>query len=230
MRRILIAMALVILCSCNRNAVLVPCDNGTVRLQVITPGIVRVSVSPDGKFSGRESLAVLPQPGCTDFKVTKEAGRVVLATEALIVEVSKADGTIQFFKADGTPLALDGHSAFEPIEAEGKRAWSTTVSYASAADEAFYGLGQHQAGEFNHKGRREELYQYNTKISVPMVVSNKGYGILFDAYSLSRWARRKPTASWAKCSMWTLPAPISPKRGRPLCSAKTVFSTRMSAP
>ena len=187
MRRFLIVMTLVLLCSCNRNTVTVPCDNGTVRLQVIAPWIVRVSVSPDGKFSDRESLAVLPQPGCKDFKVIKEAGRVVLATEVLSVEVSQADGTIQFYKADGTPLALDGQSSFEPIEAGGKRAWSTTVSYASAADEAFYGLGQHQAGEFNHKGLREELYQYNTKISVPMVVSNKGYGILFDAYSLSRW-------------------------------------------
>ena len=111
---------------------------------------------------------------------------------ALKVEVHLADGTLHFFRADGTPLALDGKSAFQPVEVEGKKAWSTTVSYASPEDEAFYGLGQHQAGEFDHKGRREELYQYNTKISVPLVVSNKGYGLLFDAYSLSRWGSAQP--------------------------------------
>ena len=185
-------MAILALCSCSREAVVVPCDNCTVRLQVIAPEIVRVSVSPDGKFSERQSLAVMPQTVCSDYDLTKESERVVLATAALSVEVNKTDGTIQFFKADRAPLALDGHTAFEPIEVDGKRGWSTTVSYASCEGEAFYGLGQHQSGELNHKGLREELYQYNTKISVPMVVSNKGYGILFDAYSQSRWGSAEP--------------------------------------
>ena len=45
---ILIAWALLTLSACNRNTVVVPCDNGAVRLQVISPEMVRVSVSPDG--------------------------------------------------------------------------------------------------------------------------------------------------------------------------------------
>ena len=180
-KAILIVSALLALASCQRGEVVVRTDNAAVRLQVISPEIVRVSVSPDGKFHDRQSLVVLPQQSYQDFKLSKEAGKVVLSTPALSVEVSKADGTLQFFKADGTPLASDGCFSFVPNEVEGKKAWSTTVSYASTPDEAFYGLGQHQAGEFNHKGLREELYQYNTKISVPLVVSNKGYGMLFDA-------------------------------------------------
>ena len=167
---LLIAGILLTLSACNRNTVVVPCDNGAVRLQVISPEMVRVSISPDGKFHDRKSLVVLPQPGCKDFKVSEEAGKVVLSTSALTVEVTKADGTLQFFKADGSPLALDGRSSFEPLEVEGKKAWSTTVSYASTDDEAFYGLGQQQAGEFNHKGLREELYQYNI-ISLPETIT-----------------------------------------------------------
>jgi len=165
---------------------------GTVRLQPVTPEIVRVSVSPDGRFRERKSLVVLPQPACAEYTVHKAEDAVSLETPALKVTVQKADGTIHFFKADGTPLALGGQAAFQPREVEGKQGWSTTVRFDSPSDEAFYGLGQHQAGEFNHKGRREELYQYNTKISVPVVVSNKGYGLLFDAYSLSRWGTDQP--------------------------------------
>ncbi len=37
------------------------------------------------------------------------------------------------------------------------------------------------------KGLNEELYQYNTKVSVPFVVSNRGYGILWDSYSYCRF-------------------------------------------
>nr|MCQ2137059.1 alpha-xylosidase [Bacteroidales bacterium] len=45
----------------------------------------------------------------------------------------------------------------------------------------------HQADEWDYKGRNEELYQYNTKISVPFVVSSRRYGILWDSYSFCRW-------------------------------------------
>lgn len=37
------------------------------------------------------------------------------------------------------------------------------------------------------KGRNEDLFQYNTKISVPFVLSNKNYGILWDSYSYCRF-------------------------------------------
>ncbi len=212
----LLLLAALLAGACSRNEVIVDCDSVSVRLQVVSPEVVRVSVSPDGKFHDRQSLAVLPQKECTDFTVSKESGKVVLSTSALSVEVSKADGTVQFFKADGTPLALDGHAAFAPLEVEGKKAWSTTVSYASTDDEAFYGLGQQQAGEFNHKGLREELYQYNTKISVPMVVSNKGYGILFDAYSLSRWGSAQPYCQLGEIFDLEMTGTYRPKTGEPL--------------
>ncbi len=175
---------------CQKTEVLIPCEDMTVRLQVLSPEIVRVSASQDGTFRERESLAVLPQEGCKDFRVEKTAAQVQLHTAALNVVVDKADGRVSFYRADGTPLALNGGMAFAPAPVEGL--WSTTVSYDSSEDEAFYGLGQHQAGEFDHKGRPEELYQYNTKVSVPLVVSNKGYGLLFDAYSLSRWGTDQP--------------------------------------
>ena len=193
----LLLLSAVLLSACSdyrvrQNTVLFPCDNGTVRLQVVSPEIVRVSVSPDGKFRDRESLAILPQEGCTDFEVSYALGKLHLTTSALAVDVYKADGEMAFFRADGTPLATGGRTAFSPVEVEGKQAWGTTLRFAPVDDEAFYGLGQHQAGEFDHKGRPEELYQYNTKVSVPMVVSNKGYGLLFDHYSLSRWGTDQP--------------------------------------
>ena len=205
------------LAGCRSNEVMVKTDDGgKVRLQVVSPEIIRVSVSPDGRFCNRKSLMVLPQKGCTDYEVSDAMGQVRLATGAISVVVYKADGSIHFYDADGTPLALDGRTSFCPIEAEGKKAWSTTVSYASTEDEAFYGLGQHQAGEFNHKGLREELYQYNTKISVPMVVSNKGYGILFDAYSLSRWGSAEPYRQLGEVFDLELMGSYIPASGRPV--------------
>ena len=59
-RYISIIAAALALCACSRTVVVKTADGGAVRLQVISPEIVRVTQSPDGKFNDRQSLAVLP--------------------------------------------------------------------------------------------------------------------------------------------------------------------------
>ena len=188
-------LGLALLCSCSRTGETVVCADGTrIRLEVISPEIVRICAVPQGAdFPSRKSLVVLPQKGRCDYTTESREGALVLATSAIQVHVYNEDAAVSIFRQDGTPLATDGHFLFTPaIDPDGKKGWSTTLSFATSADEGLYGLGQHQAGEFNHRGLNEELYQYNTKISVPMVVSTKGYGILFDAYSYSRWGNPSP--------------------------------------
>ena len=167
-----------------------------VRLQVLGEKIIRVSATPDGAFHDRPSLVVLPQKEKVPFSVKADSGTVTVSTAALTAAVRISDGNLRFTGADGKTFTASGTAPgmhFTPIEVEGKRAYSTQVVFDSPEDEAFYGLGQQQTGEFNHKGLNEELYQYNTKISIPFVVSSRGYGLLFDAYSLSRWGNPHPT-------------------------------------
>ena len=197
-KTLLLLIIPLLLVSCGReysrkgDQVSIPCGESVIRLQLISPSIVRVTAVPDGRFSDRKSLTVVPQTGFTGYEVTAAGGKVRLATDSLVVEVYKASGTVNFFKGDGTPLLQDGDFAFRPVEVEGKKAWSVRTTFEPDPEESFYGLGQHQAGEFDHKGRNEELFQYNTKVSVPVIVSTKGYGLLFDAYSLSRWGNPDP--------------------------------------
>ncbi len=168
------------------------CRNGnTIRLQVISPDIIRVSAVPGESITDRKSLVVVPQRGVTDFDVALNGDSLIVSTPELKALVCP-DGSLSFFDQDGKLLAGGGRMSFKPTSVEGKDAFSVRTMFASSDDESFYGLGQQQSGEFDHKGRSEELYQYNTKVSVPFVVSTKGYGILFDAYSLSRWGNPKP--------------------------------------
>jgi alpha-D-xyloside xylohydrolase len=215
-RLILLTHILLLFASCNKTSVTVKCDDGgAIRLQVVSPEIIRVTQSPDGKFNDRKSLAVLPQKLCKDYEVSDAMGKVHLTTKALAVDVYKADGSIHFYDGEGNLLSGDGRAEFKPITVEGKDAWSTCVSFDSPEDEAFYGLGQQQAGEFDHKGGNEELYQYNTKISVPMVVSSKGYGMLLDAYSLSRWGNPEPYRQLGEVFDLNLKGTYTPKGGKP---------------
>ena len=52
--------------------------------------------------------------------------------------------------------------------------------FESPANEAFYGLGQHQNGLLNLRGHRIDLKQYNLVAAVPFFVSTRRYGMLWD--------------------------------------------------
>ena len=59
-----------------------------------------------------------------------------------------------------------------------------TLAFASPKDEYLFGLGQFQDGYANVRGLSRRLTQVNTQISLPMLLSSKGYGILWNNYGL----------------------------------------------
>ena len=49
--------------------------------------------------------------------------------------------------------------------------------------EALYGLGQHEEGFMDLRGKTVYMHQANRKIAIPMMVSSLGYGLFFNNYS-----------------------------------------------
>lgn len=164
-----------------------------IRLKVMNDDIVRVSATPDKKFHDRNSLIILPDAQQNvNFEVVDCGADVMLKTSALQVVVNKENGTVAFNDANGNPISSESEPAsFAPIsvtDTKGTTTGYTTINrFNTVPEEGIYGLGQHQSDQWNYKGENEELYQYNTKISIPFVVSSKNYGILWDSYSLARF-------------------------------------------
>ena len=175
-----------------------------VRLQVINDNIIRVQATSEAALpQKKQSLMIVPQTAQPKFQVT-DGDVVSVKAKNVEARVEKATGTITFFDANGKQLlkeAEDGKQfkAFTvpereygikggpAITEEMKHGLTWQMKFDSPDDEAFYGLGQHQSEEFNMKGKNEDLFQYNTKVSIPFVLSNKNYGILWDSYSYCRW-------------------------------------------
>ncbi|MHB8628515.1 MAG: glycoside hydrolase family 31 protein [Aggregatilineales bacterium] len=65
-----------------------------------------------------------------------------------------------------------------------RHAFHTKLEFEWAPGEALYGLGSHEEGMMNLRGQHQYLYQQNMKVVVPVLLSTRGYGILFDSYSL----------------------------------------------
>lgn len=168
----------------------------TMHLQVVNDHIVRVIATPEKQVN--------LQPGmmCSYGKVQKEGwtvresgDTVILETKALRVLVSTQTGAVTFTDLAGNCLLREmeeGGKTFTPLTVDGDKGYTFRQVFESPSDEAFYGLGQHQSDVFNYKGKNEQLYQYNTKVSVPFVVSTKHYGLLWDNYSLTRFGDPRP--------------------------------------
>lgn len=175
-----------------------------VRLQVVNDQIIRVQATAEQSFRNKQSLIIVPQNSKAQYKVEEQGDDLIITTAAMRAVLNEATGQITFYDLKGQVLlneVAQGGKTFKPFtvpdreigvdiakvpEAQ-KHGWSWRALFDSPDNEAFYGLGQHQSEELNMKGKNEDLFQYNTKVSVPFVISNKNYGILWDSYSYSRW-------------------------------------------
>ncbi len=170
-----------------------PATNGArqLRLEVISNKIIRVQAAPAAIAAKSKSLIIVPQTAQTSFNVSEDKTNIKIATDALTALVSKKDGRITFLDKMGKILLKESSlgKTFKPIVVEGKKGVTWRALFDENNDEALYGLGQHQAGEMNYKGKNEDLFQYNTKVSIPFIMSNHNYGLLWDTYSYCRFGQ-----------------------------------------
>jgi alpha-D-xyloside xylohydrolase len=161
-----------------------------VRIQVMGENLIHVSATPENQFNDRTSLIILNPLKQTPSRVYQNKDTVVVSTSRLKAYVLTSTGEVWFTDAQGKIILREkngGGKTFQPITVDGTHGYTIRQVFESPEDEAFFGLGQHQSDEFNYKGKNEQLFQYNTKVSVPFIVSNKNYGFLLDSYSLCRF-------------------------------------------
>ncbi|MCD7978537.1 MAG: DUF5110 domain-containing protein [Tannerellaceae bacterium] len=169
-----------------------------IQIIPVTDQVIHVKASPSGDFSEDPNLiADTKKLPSISYKVRTSGDTIILSTQSINTRVLRTTGEILFTDADGNLILREkqgGGKEFTPIEVEGTKGYTFRNVFESDGDEGLYGLGQHQSDEFNYKGKNEELFQYNTKVSVPFIVSTKGYGILWNNYSLSRFGDKRPYA------------------------------------
>jgi alpha-D-xyloside xylohydrolase len=62
----------------------------------------------------------------------------------------------------------------------------TQVKFKSNDGERFYGLGQHKHGKLDQKGCVIDLLQLNSEVCIPFLLSNRGYGFLWNNPAVGR--------------------------------------------
>jgi len=103
-------------------------------------------------------------------------------------EVENSDLTVKVDKKRGILEITDkqGHTVFTATRHE-LTDGTATLAFPTTTDEYLFGLGQFQDGYSNLRGLSRRLTQVNTQTSIPMLLSSKGYGVLWNNYGLTNF-------------------------------------------
>jgi len=165
-----------------------------------------------GPISSDRLTAVLPSPEVenqdfTTAKVTLDetsgAGNITNGAVVAVVEdytaccsvfasvsnmrvsfYSTSDGrllTQEFYPLHGSPARV-----MTPVSRGSGGLFQVKWSLAAQPGERFYGLGQHQHGLLNQRGAVIDLDHINTEVSVPLLLSSRGYAVLWSVPSRGR--------------------------------------------
>ena len=142
----------------------------------LAPNAVRIQYTMDGQ---------VPSSDLPDWLYVKHSA---VANCNLIVETD-ADGTLCVKDKAGRVVfrALRHELKASQIPECGEATHEATLAFFSPANESLFGLGQFQDGYANVRGLSRRLTQVNTQISLPMLLSSKGYGILWNNYGLTEF-------------------------------------------
>ena len=143
---------------------------------------IRVRLEP-ADYQPLDELVYVEKVAAPKFDVTKKNGVVEVRTAAMAARYE--NGILTFFDADGNVILREDSHSLVKATVQGEPTYDATLRLASPEDEFLYGTGQFQDGFLNIRGVSRRLTQVNTQIALPFVLSNKGYGLLWNNYGLT---------------------------------------------
>jgi len=191
-------------------------DNGTlevrhrhevIRIQAWGPDSVRVRAAQ--YRIPADSVGALDDapPVAAASRITVDGTGATLDNGRLRVEVtfdaaeSYPEPLITFRGPDGGELLAESREHFWMPGARvfaGNRsgAYEIHQQFAAYSGERLYGLGQRTHGRLNVKGLALDLVQRNGEVSIPFVLSDRGYGMLWNSPAVGRVEFAENVTRW----------------------------------
>jgi alpha-D-xyloside xylohydrolase len=169
-----------------------------LHVSVCRDAVIHVVATPTDSPAPSEHPWMLPAaqscPGAAfQFALDQKTAR--LSTNALQIEFSLLRGNLTYSTVGGESLLREFDAVprtNEPDVVNGLKTYHAADRFAPVATEGFYGLGQHQNGMFNYRGATVELAQNNTDVAIPLLLSSKGYALMWNTASETQVDNRFP--------------------------------------
>jgi len=121
------------------------------------------------------------------------AAYATVDTGKLLIRIMLDTGSLVFLDKTKAVLLAETRDIprkYQPITWNGDPMLRVQEKFDLPVEEALYGLGQHQSGAMNLRNNVIKLSQTNTEIAIPLLVSTKGYGLLWNTAAASEFDNR----------------------------------------
>lgn len=160
-------------------------SNGRLDILPLADNAVRVKYTKEAGRELPELLYLDSLRQSPSYKVKDKKGCVRVDLKHISAVVDKATGQATFLDEKGNVLFSESAKSLTESTVQGEKTYCAELKFNSPEDEYQFGLGQFQDGYLNVKGLTRRLTQVNTQISIPFLLSSKGYGLLWNNYGLT---------------------------------------------
>jgi len=173
----------------NKNGIVVRTARGElVSLDVFSDTIIGVRATSLPALPKNDSFMVVEdnRESC-DFSYSEKGGKVTLSTGKVSAVVDGKTGQVSFLDADGKPVLREvaGSRKLTPVVEMGEKTYRVQQNFHYDKVNVLMGLGGHQDGIANYKGKDCALIQYNCIDIVPFYTTDASYGMLWDNDSIT---------------------------------------------
>lgn len=154
----------------------------TEEVRFYAPDIVRIIKYPSRTLPEKKSYPVVKVPETVNISYSEQGDRLSMKTDYMEVVMDKKSGKISFKDAQGNLLVQEKEfgTNFIPRKDGPHDSYLVSQRFMLQPDETIYGLGQQQTGKLNQRGQELMLRNENTRVCIPYITSEKGYGIYWD--------------------------------------------------
>ena len=144
-----------------------------LKVQFYADNIVHVVKWGSGGSPDKQSLVVIKNSlPYIQLEIDEKSRYINISGDKIALRILKEDGIIEYSGLNsGTVLIESDKPVFTPFNNEYEEAFSVEQKFRLTPYEGIYGLGQHQYGYMNYRGRTVKLVQTNTDAVNPFLIS-----------------------------------------------------------
>ena len=168
-------------------------DKGLMKVKICLDNMVEVKYTELPVFMDKPSLVVTNEwKTIPTFAVSENEKEIIISTAKLHVIVNKQSNSVKYTDFNGKTILSEDDSQSKSMTSAtiaGIDVYNCTTIFNSPPDESLYGLGCHPEDSLsiNYKGRNQYMAIIYMTGAIPVLLSTKGYGLLWDNYSASNF-------------------------------------------
>jgi alpha-D-xyloside xylohydrolase len=168
-------------------------DKGVMKVKICMDNMVEVKFTSLPELLNKPSLVIANEwKTVPAFTVNENADEIFITTSSLKIIIDRQTNAVKYTDLKGNIILSEDGLNGKKMEAAiiaGIPVYTCTTQFDSPAGEGLYGLGCHPEDtlSINYKGRNQDMVIKYMTGAIPVLLSTRGYGLLWDNYSASRF-------------------------------------------